>query len=164
MARRATTKPDDPECYDLSVAQFDEIREVFDLFDTDGSRSIDPSELRIVMRALGFALLPSDVDEIASWFPRTGDQDPALSFEEFLYVMAVKLSQRDVSADLHTSFALFDVDKRGKIGVRELKRVAKELGEVLTDEDVAMMIDENDADGDGELGEADWAKLFLSPK
>ena len=31
-----------------------ELREAFDLFDTDGSGSIDPKELRAAMQSLGF--------------------------------------------------------------------------------------------------------------
>ncbi|KAI9334881.1 hypothetical protein BDR26DRAFT_866305, partial [Obelidium mucronatum] len=129
-----------------------------------GSASIDPSELRIVMRALGFNLTQGEVLEITKWFEKSDDEDEALSFEEFLYVMAVKLSQKDETAEIKASFALFDVDKRGKIGMRELRKVAKELGDTLTDEDVLMMIQENDFDGDGELGEGDWAKIFAAAK
>ncbi|ORY15642.1 EF-hand [Rhizoclosmatium globosum] len=150
--------------YEITVAQMQEIRDVFDLFDTDGSASIDPSELRIVMRALGFNLTQEEVLEITKWFDKDDDEDEALSFDEFLYVMAVKLSQQDESAEIKASFALFDVDKRGKVGKRELAKIAKELGDPLTEEDLAMMIHENDFDGDGELGEADWAKIFAAAK
>ncbi|KAJ3015500.1 UNVERIFIED_CONTAM: Calcium-binding component of the spindle pole body (SPB) half-bridge [Siphonaria sp. JEL0065] len=170
--------------YDITTAQAQEIRDVFDLFDTDGetfqpillnpsynvsssltgSASIDPSELRIVMRALGFNLTQGEVLEITKWFDKGEDEDQALSFEEFLYVMAVKLSQKDETAEIKASFALFDVDKRGKIGMRELRKVARDLGDSLTDEDVLMMIQENDFDGDGELGESDWAKIFQAAK
>ena len=34
--------------------EIDEIREAFNLFDTDGSGSIDPGELKAAMRSLGF--------------------------------------------------------------------------------------------------------------
>lgn len=37
----------------------------------------------------------------------------------------------------------------GKISLRKLKRVAKELGEALSDEELQAMIDEFDRDGDG---------------
>ena len=38
----------------LTEEQKQEIREAFDLFDTDGSGSIDAKELKVAMRALGF--------------------------------------------------------------------------------------------------------------
>ena len=39
----------------------------------------------------------------------------------------------------------------GRITFKNLKRVAKELGENLTDEEIQEMIDEADRNGDGEV-------------
>lgn len=39
---------------ELTEEQKQEIREAFDLFDTDGSGTIDAKELKVAMRALGF--------------------------------------------------------------------------------------------------------------
>ena len=41
--------------FELTEEQKQEIREAFDLFDTDGSGTIDAKELKVAMRALGFA-------------------------------------------------------------------------------------------------------------
>ncbi|KAJ3236434.1 Centrin-3 [Chytriomyces hyalinus] len=150
------------DVYDMTQSQYEEIRDVFNLFDTDGSASIDPSELRIVMRALGFNLTEEEVEEISKIFEREPDEDESLSFEEFLFVMAIKLSQKDETAEMKKSFTVFDTEKRGKIGFRDLRRIALELGDNLTDEDLHIMIEENDWDGDGELGESDWARIFSS--
>ncbi|KAJ3236429.1 hypothetical protein HDU81_010812 [Chytriomyces hyalinus] len=150
------------DVYDMTQSQYDEIRDVFNLFDTDGSASIDPSELRIVMRALGFNLTEEEAEEISKIFERAPDEDDSLSFEEFLFVMAIKLSQKDETAEMKKSFTVFDTEKRGKIGFRDLRRIALELGDNLTDEDLHIMIEENDWDGDGELGESDWARIFTS--
>ena len=38
----------------LTEDEIEEIKEAFDLFDTDGSGSIDPRELRAAMQSLGF--------------------------------------------------------------------------------------------------------------
>lgn len=38
----------------LTQEQKEEIKEAFDLFDTDGTGKIDARELKVVMRALGF--------------------------------------------------------------------------------------------------------------
>ena len=38
----------------LTEDEVEEIKEAFDLFDTDGSGSIDPKELKAAMQSLGF--------------------------------------------------------------------------------------------------------------
>ncbi|KAJ1560030.1 Centrin-1, partial [Cladochytrium tenue] len=141
--------------YDLTAQQLHEIREVFDLFDTDGSGSIDPSELRIVMRSLGFHPTKEEVRQMAAEFV-DDDGEVSLSFEEFLFLMAAKLSERDTHAELMQAFQLFDVDGRGRIGPRELRRVARELGQPLADDEVVAIVECCDRDGDGEIGEEDW--------
>ena len=41
-----------------------------------------------------------------------------------------------------------------------MKRVSKELGENLTDEELQEMIDEADMDGDGEVNESEFLRIM----
>ena len=47
-----------------------------------------------------------------------------------------------------------------QISFKNLKRVAKELGENMTDEELQEMIDEADRDGDGEINEEEFLRIM----
>ncbi len=53
--------------------------------------------------------------------------------------------------ELFETFKIFDKDGNGVISAAELKHVMENLGEKLTDEEVANMIREADSDGDGQI-------------
>ena len=57
-------------------------------------------------------------------------------------------------------FKLFDDDETGKISFRNLKRVARELGENMTDEELQEMINKADIDGDGEVNEEEFLRIM----
>ena len=73
----------------LSEEQRTEVKEAFDLFDTDGSGTIDQKELKVAMRALGFE---PKKDEIMKMI-KDADQDNSgvIDFPEFLDMMTQRM-------------------------------------------------------------------------
>ncbi len=51
-------------------------------------------------------------------------------------MMTAKMGERDSREEIMKAFKLFDDDNTGFITLKNLKRVAKELGENLTDEEL----------------------------
>ena len=78
----------------------------------------------------------------------------------FAFLTALLQSERDPMEEIIKAFRLFDDDETGKISFRNLKRVAKELGENMTDEELQEMIDEADRDGDGEVSEEEFIRIM----
>merc|ERR1719389_55647 len=60
------------------------------------------------------------------------DGSGTIDFSEFLEMMTAKMSEKDSREEILKAFRLFDDDETGKISFRNLKRVAKELGENMT--------------------------------
>ncbi|KAK2080813.1 hypothetical protein QBZ16_000667 [Prototheca wickerhamii] len=142
----------------LTEEQRQEIREAFDLFDTDGSGTIDVRELKVAMRALGFQPKKEEIKKLVADFDKDGSG--MIDYEEFLAVMTTKMGERDSKEEMIKAFRLFDDDETGKISFKNLKRVAKELGENITDEELQEMIDEADRDGDGEVNEEEFFRIM----
>merc|ERR1712064_45874 len=84
----------------------------------------------------------------------------SVDFPEFLDMMAHKILNRDPIEEINKAFKLFDDDNTGKATFKNLKRVAKELGERLTDEELQEMIDEADRDGDGEVNNDEFQRIM----
>merc|ERR1711966_104428 len=159
MARgRAGADKRAAELKNLSYEQKQELREAFDLFDTDGSGAVDASELHTAMKALGFEPKKEEIAKMVKEMDKDGDA--TVDFEEFCVMMAEKMNQKDGKEELLKGFKLFDDDSTGKISMKNFKRVAKELGENLTDKELKEIIAEADTDGDGEISEAEFLEVM----
>lgn len=59
-----------------------------------------------------------------------------LNFMDFLSVIEMKLAEKDSKDEIQKAFNLFDKDHTGQITFQNLKQIASELGEELTDEEI----------------------------
>jgi len=143
---------------ELTEEQKQEIKEAFDLFDTDGSEKIDAKELKVAMRALGFEPKKEEIKKMIADIDKDGSG--TIDFNEFLEMMTSKMSERDSREEILKAFRLFDDDETGKITLKNLRRVAKEIGENMTDEELQEMIEEADLDGDNEIDQEEFLRIM----
>merc|ERR1712031_139779 len=142
----------------LTDEQKAELKEAFELFDTDGSGAVDTSELHTAMKALGFEPKKEEIAKMVKEMDKDGDA--TVDFEEFCIMMAEKMNQKDGKDEMMKGFKLFDDDNTGKISMKNFKRVAKELGETLSDAELGEILAEADTDGDGEINETEFLEVM----
>ncbi len=143
----------------LSSDEIEEIKEAFDIFDVDKSGSISVSELLKAMKTLGFDSKNPAIFNMISDMDHDGNGE--IEFEEFLDMMTARISDKNTKQDLERVFKLFDDDKTGHITVDNLKRVARELGEDISEEELKEIILRADLDGDGKLTFEDFYEVIV---
>jgi Ca2+-binding EF-hand superfamily protein len=120
--------------------------------------TIDPKELKAAMQSLGFEAKNQTIYQMIADIDKDGNG--SIDFDEFLDMMTAKMvrliknilnqnpssnivkniympqSDKDTKEDIQKVFNLFDDDQTGKVSLRNLKRVAKELGETMSGKSV----------------------------
>ncbi|KAL2814472.1 hypothetical protein BJX63DRAFT_199611 [Aspergillus granulosus] len=143
----------------LTADQIAQFREVFAVFDKDGTGDITATELGEVMRSLGQNPTDTELQDIIDELDvdRTGTID----FDEFLILMSRKVKDSDPEAELREAFAVFDQDKSGTISADELRRVLRSIGDDISDADLDEMLKIADVNGDGSIDYEEFVRLMM---
>merc|ERR1711934_567578 len=75
------------------------------------------------------------------------DGNATIEFEEFVAMMGDKVSGKDGVEDMKKAYKLFDTEGKGKVTLKELKSIATEIGESMSDAELQEVIDECGASG-----------------
>ncbi|KAK1444862.1 calmodulin 1 like protein [Babesia gibsoni] len=135
-----------------------EMQEAFNLFDTNGTGTIDPREIKCAMQSLGIDRKNHLVFQIVSDLEKSGSTQ--IDFNDFLDSITLKLGNRDSKEGIKRIFNLFDQDNTGSISFKNLKKIANELGEFISDEELRDMIHRSDSNGDGLLSFEDFYSVM----
>lgn len=84
-----------------------------------------------------------------------------LSFQSFQTLMAQRILNRDPTEEINRAFELFDEGGKGRITMQDLRRVARELGEGLQEDELVAMIEEFDMDGDQAISRDEFINICL---
>lgn len=88
------------------------------------------------------------------------DGSGAIDFSEWLALMTKRVNDKDSRANINKIFALFDDERTGFISAKNLRRVAQELGENLSNEELDELIRRADVDGDGLVSEEEFYTIL----
>lgn len=139
----------------LTEDEIEEIREAFNLFDTDGSGKIDPKELKAAMQSLGFENKNPTIYQMIADLEK--DQTD-IDFEQFLDAITSKLGDKETRNGINKIFDLF-AENQETITLNNLKRVAKELGETMSAEELQEML-ERAASNNQEITREDFYNIM----
>jgi Ca2+-binding EF-hand superfamily protein len=109
------------------------------------------AEMREALQAQG-SDVPYAVDLLQK-LPKDGE----LTLEQFTALFTTKDPTKD---DMTRVFDLFDADKKGYINISDLRRIANDLGESLSEEELKDMLDRADTDGDGRVSKKDFETIM----
>ena len=143
-----------PKPKDLDPTVEAELRQAFELFDKDGSNTIDKAELKAVMQSLGQDL--SDGDLSLLYEQMDPDGSGTIDFAEFCDVMAPDPSSETPAQVAASVFLMLDKDGSGKITAGELKASVMMINPSVTDEDVAAAMELFDKDRTGTITEKEF--------
>ena len=85
-----------------------------------------------------------------------------IDYASFLDIMTTKMSERDADSELGKAFILFSQNK-DHIGFDDLRNVAKELGETMSDDELKeMMYQANRSNRDGVVTHDQFMSILLN--
>lgn len=142
----------------LTKTQLMEIRQVFDIFDKDGSGTINTREMKQVFKALEIEASENEIQKMINQMDQDGNGE--VDFEEFVNIMGAQFYRKYTLEEIKAVFEYFDGDGNGSIEVKELKSAFSRLGKNFTDHQIEKMIKSVDKDGNGVISFDEFAELL----
>lgn len=129
----------------------------------DKDSHITYHEFKVALKALGFDLPKPDLLSLLTTnsAPASSPTKPLLSLSAFQNIAAGLIIARDPREEILRAFALFDVEDKGVISVDDLRRVCRELGEGLEEEELQAMIEEFDLEGRGGVSREEFVGICM---
>lgn len=91
------------------------------------------------------------------------DGNGTIDFGEWLTLMTKRVNDKDSRANIAKVFALYDDERTGFISIKNLRRIADELGETVDDKELEELITRADVNGDGLVDEEEFYQIVTRP-
>lgn len=130
------------------------LKEVFDVFDYDGSGNVSTEELINTIKALNMEAQAGQILAIVNNSGHVGEID----FAAFLGIFGFG-GDNSSESSLQSVFEAFDTTGSGSFGPEEFEKVAASVGEHFSSAEVDQMIDFADKDRDGSISFEEFANI-----
>jgi centrin-1 len=121
----------------LNTEDWDELKQTFEVFDEDGSGTIDPVEINKVLEELG---LDKRNPFILKLIEGLKEKNKPIGFDEFVDIIASRVGETKTKDGLRRVFALYDKDENGIIDFEEFKIVSKQVRDGINDDDLLELL------------------------
>lgn len=124
----------------------------------ENDESISTKKLRSTLRGIGFEPKTEDLKRLLAEFDK--QETGFISKENYLKIVDRKLNEKGTNEEILKAFEMFDCQKVGKISFQDLKRVAEELSENITDDELHEMIREADKNQDNFVDKGEFLEIM----
>jgi len=87
------------------------------------------------------------------------DGSGTIDFGEWLTLMTKRVNDKDSRANVNKIFALYDDERTGFISAKNMRRIAQELGDNISNEEIDELIQRADLDQDGLVSEEEFYQI-----
>jgi Ca2+-binding EF-hand superfamily protein len=110
------------------------------------------------MTSLGFETKSQAIFQMISDLDTDGNG--TIDFGEWFNLMTKRVNDRDSRANINKIFALYDDERTGFISAKNLRRVAADLGENISNEEIEELVKRADVDQDGLVSEEEFYTIL----
>lgn len=139
----------------------EEVKWVFDKFDTNRDGKISLEEYKSAMRTMKWVDLGDTESVVESFKVMDSDGDGFIDFKEFVEMFKGD-EERVKETEIKSAFQVFDLNGDGKISAEELSQVLKSLGESFSLSACTKMVMGVDGDGDGFIDLNEFMRMMMS--
>ncbi|CAH1399342.1 unnamed protein product [Nezara viridula] len=158
---RKLKKP--PEEFKISEDHEEKLTELFRLFEVDvehgiGEGRISSKHIKLILRSMYMEPSPEELKELIK---EINPENPSyISLPDLGRIIQIKMKDKSSKIELERAFQLMDKEEKGFISIDDLRRVAKDIGEVISEEEMQEMIDEADSSNTGHVSKEDFLNFM----
>lgn len=145
---------------EITDQHLQDIKDTFNLLDTDSDGRLTKSELTTLLRYTGSLKSEAEMDDLLA--PIDTDHNGSIDYNEFKKFIIekniLKSLADEVCYEMQDAFNIFDKNGDGYIDKNELKRVLTQIGDKMPEDLADEFIREADLNGDGKIDYNEFCK------